>query len=92
MKPLKRAMICLPYLVFLQGKFGNSTTVWPRYFVLDTHLIDKLVLLLGILKLIFRDCRLHFAQKGMWIIEMWMERPRTRTPIQYATRSGARLM
>ena len=89
MKPLRRAMICLPYLVLLQGKLGNSITVWPLYFVLDTHLIDKLVLLLGIFKLIFCNSRLHFAQKGPWTIEMWIKRPRTRTPTRDAVRRAS---
>ena len=60
MKPLTGAMVCLPYLVLLQG---NSTTARPLYFILDTHLIDKLVLLLGVFKFIFCNGGLHVAQK-----------------------------
>lgn len=56
-----RAMVSLPYLILLRG---NSTTAWPLCLVLDTHLIDELVLLLGILKFIFCNGRFHVAQKG----------------------------
>ena len=56
-----RAMVSLPYLVLLRG---NSTIAKPLCFVLDTHLIDELVLLLGILKFIFCNGRFHVAQKG----------------------------
>jgi hypothetical protein len=81
MKPLTRPMVCLPYLVLLQG---NSTTAWPLYFTLDTHLVDKLVLLLGVFKFIFRNGRLHGAQKGTRVIES------RRKSKGHATRSGAR--
>jgi len=49
--------------------WDNSTTARRHYFVLDTHLIDKLILLLGILKFVFGNGRLHIAQKGTRIIE-----------------------
>jgi len=88
MKLLGRAMFSLPYLVLLQD---NSTTAYWQYFVLDTHLIDKLVLLLGILKLVFCNGRFHVVQKGTRIIGVEMDRQRTRTLISYsyATRSSA---
>ena len=59
MTPLTRATVSLPYLVLLRG---NSTTVWLLCFVRDTHLVDELVLLLGILKFIFYNCRFHVPQ------------------------------
>ena len=65
MTPLTRAMDpvidSLPYLVFL---CGNSTTVWLQWLVQDTHLIDELVLLLGILKFIFHNSGFHVDHKG----------------------------
>ena len=60
MTHLTRATVSLPYLVLLQG---NSTTAWLLCFVWDTHLVDKLVLLLGILKFIFYNCRFHVSQR-----------------------------
>ena len=57
----RRAMVSLPYLVLLRG---NSATAKSLRFVLDTHLVDELVLLLGILKFIFCNGRFHVAQKG----------------------------
>jgi hypothetical protein len=59
MTPLTRATVSSPYLVLLQG---NSTTAWLLWFVRDTHLIDELVLLLGILEFIFHNCRFHVPQ------------------------------
>jgi hypothetical protein len=66
MKLVGRATFSLPYLVLLQD---NSTTAYSQHFVLDTHLIDKLVLLLGILKFVFCNGRLHIVQKGRGLSE-----------------------
>jgi hypothetical protein len=59
MTPLMRATVSSPYLVLLQG----NSTVWLLCFVQNTHLVDELVLLLGILKFIFYNCRFHVARK-----------------------------
>lgn len=67
MKLLTHTMVCLPYLVLLQG---NSTSGWRLYFVLDTHLIDKLVLLLSVFELILCNGGLHATQRGTRVMGM----------------------
>lgn len=85
MAPLARVMISLPYLVLLRR---TLTTARPLYFSRRTHLIDELVLFLGIFEFIFCNGRLHVAQKGTgeWCLDGKAKDKGTRTD---ATRSGA---
>jgi hypothetical protein len=56
-----RAREFIPYLVLLRQ--GSSTRGLIRHSTRNTHFIDELILLLGVLKLIFRNGRFHGGQK-----------------------------
>ena len=80
-----------PYHILYSCRTTQQTALSQYFVVVDTHLIDKLVLLFGILKLIFCNGRLHIVQKGTRNVGVEMERQRTSILIRYdyATRSGA---